>query len=164
MTNRRRPNDGSGLVKALLKRPALQPGVLMVHTDPLLCFTHRCSHYANTLGVTFYIQVGSRLWIRSQSGLSGCWILHTLLVWCFTTGVINLASESSQDRPNVLPVFPIQSHPVPAFPIPSESAPRGTNLEIQPEHGSNTKLPQSTFRETGRKALRRCPHHPTPCP
>ncbi len=26
MTNRRRSNDGSGLVKGLLKRPALQPG------------------------------------------------------------------------------------------------------------------------------------------
>jgi hypothetical protein len=94
--------------------------VLIVHTDPLLCFTHRCSHNTNTLGVTFYIQVGrAPVLARASVRLSGCWILHTLYVWCFTTGVINLVSESSQNRTRSFRFFPfshIHYRPFPPFP------------------------------------------------
>ena len=41
MTNRRRPNDGSGLVKGLLKRPALQPGCVDgTHRSSVMFYTH----------------------------------------------------------------------------------------------------------------------------
>jgi hypothetical protein len=40
MTNGRRPNDGSGLVKGLVKRPALQPGrVDGTHRSPVMFYT-----------------------------------------------------------------------------------------------------------------------------
>src|SRR2546422_9378996 len=40
MTNRRRPNDGSGLVKGLPKRPALQAGcVYGTHRSPVMVYT-----------------------------------------------------------------------------------------------------------------------------
>ena len=59
MTNRRRPNDGSELVKGLLKRQALQLGcVYGTHRSPCDVLHTGCSHYTYTLGVTFYIQVG----------------------------------------------------------------------------------------------------------
>ncbi len=34
---------------------------------PLLCFTHTCSHYTDTLGVTFYMQVGDPALTKSES-------------------------------------------------------------------------------------------------
>ncbi len=89
----------------------------MVHTDPLLCFTHRCSRYTNSLGVTSYIQVGNLALTKRVSWAVTCWILHTLYVWCFTTGVINLVSESSQTRARSFRFFPfshIQYRPFPS--------------------------------------------------
>src|SRR5260370_42383715 len=61
MNNRRRPNDGSGLVEGLLKRPAVQQGcVYGTYRSPCDVLHTGCSHYTYTLGVTFYIQVGGR--------------------------------------------------------------------------------------------------------
>ena len=70
----------------------------------------------------FYLQVGEPALARASVRMSGCWILHTLLVWCFTTGVINLFSECRNPRALRFRVFPIESHPVLAFLIPSVRA------------------------------------------
>src|SRR5258705_8028852 len=94
----------------------------MVHTDPLLCFTHRSSHYTNTLGVTFYIEEGGPAHARASVRLSGCWILHTLYVWFFTTGVIELGFKSSRTRAKPFRFFPVQSHHIPCLHVPSVSS------------------------------------------
>jgi len=120
MANRRRPNDGLGVGRRATKETGASAGVCVWYTQiPLLCFTHRCSHYTNTLGVTFYGRVGDPALARASVRQSGCWILHTLYVWCFTTGVINLVSESSQTRARSFRFFPfshIQYRPFPSVP------------------------------------------------
>jgi hypothetical protein len=80
MTNRRRPNDGSGLVKGLLKRPALQPGCVygthrspvMVYTQVFALYEHFRRHVLHTGGGR-----GSR---ERQSGCQGVgFYIH---FWC----------------------------------------------------------------------------------
>src|SRR6266508_4596262 len=51
--------------------------------------------------------------------MSGCWILHALLMLCFTTGVINLPSESSQTQARSFRFSPFshsQYRPFPSVP------------------------------------------------
>jgi hypothetical protein len=88
MTNRRRPNDGLGLVKGLLKRLALQPGCVDgTHRSPVMFYTKvfaLCEH----LGRHVLHTGGGRGLARALVRQSGCWILHAFLMLCFTTGVI----------------------------------------------------------------------------
>src|SRR5260370_42280121 len=124
MNNRRRPNDGSGLVEGLLKRPAVQQGcVYGTHRSPCDVLHTGCSHYTYTLGVTFYIQVGVGL--RASPSIRRS-VFTYILASAFTTFVIwrIFALTTRHLRRDHIP-----SHVRLNFPIPSDSGNSGTPLK-----------------------------------
>jgi len=106
MTNRKRPNDGSGLVKGLLK-PALQPGCVDgTHRSPVMFYTQVFASYERL----------SRHALRT--GGDGCPFRERLaspvrvLDFTYTLGVVfynrgdQYGTNSSGASAKPLPVFP----------------------------------------------------------
>src|SRR6266498_5563769 len=116
MTNRRRPNDGSGLVKGLLKRPALQPGCVDgTHRSPVMFYTQVFALYEHLRRHVLHTGGGRGPHKERQFGGRVLDFTYTLRVVFYNRG----------DRPDSgeLPIReylrPVSSHPFPSHHVSS---------------------------------------------
>ncbi len=97
----------------------------------VLCFAHR-SGFATS--------------ITGNPG-QGCWILHALLVLCFTTGVIDAPPKPARIPSQAFRFLPIQSYRILSFPITSTNVLSGTLIDIELKRDEFTAAIEPPFRK-----------------